>query len=54
MPDGEKELSVITKAKDLCSYVMTITQRSPKQFCVSRPKRGAYINNITCIGIVAF
>lgn len=28
----QSELSVITKAKDLCSYVMTITQRSPKHF----------------------
>ena len=23
---------MITKAKDLCSYVMTVTQRSPKQY----------------------
>lgn len=28
----ESELVVITKAKDLCSYVLTVTQRSPKQF----------------------
>ena len=28
----QSELTVITKAKDLCSYVMTVTQRSPKQF----------------------
>ena len=26
------ELSVITKAKDLCSYIMTITDNSPKRF----------------------
>ena len=26
------ELTVITKAKDLASYVMTVTQKSPKQF----------------------
>ena len=26
------ELTVITKAKDLCSYVMTVTQKSPKHF----------------------
>ena len=25
-------MAVITKAKDLCSYVMTVTQKSPKQF----------------------
>ena len=25
-------MSVITKAKDLCSYVMTITDKSPKRF----------------------
>ena len=32
--DGGKksELSVVTKAKDLCSYIMTVTQKSPKQF----------------------
>ncbi len=29
---GQTELSVITKAKDLCSYIMTVTQRSPKHF----------------------
>ena len=26
------ELLVITKAKDLCSYIMTITEKSPKRF----------------------
>ena len=26
------ELSVITKAKDLCSYIMTVTDKSPKRF----------------------
>ena len=26
------ELSVITKPKDLCSYIMTITDKSPKRF----------------------
>lgn len=28
----QSELSVIMKAKDLCSYIMTVTQRSPKHF----------------------
>jgi hypothetical protein len=28
----ESELVVIAKAKDLCAYVMQITQKSPKQF----------------------
>ncbi len=28
----QSELTVITKAKDLCSYIMTVTQKSPKQF----------------------
>jgi len=28
----QSELTVITKAKDLCNYVMTVTQKSPKQF----------------------
>ena len=32
MEHKQSELTVITKAKDLCSYVMTITQKSPKQF----------------------
>lgn len=29
---NNKELGVIVKAKDLCSYVMTVTQKSPKQY----------------------
>ena len=29
---AESELAVVTKAKDLCSYVMTVTQKSPKHF----------------------
>ena len=29
---GQSELKVITKAKDLCSYVMTISQKSPKHY----------------------
>lgn len=32
MPDKQSELKVVTKAKDLCSYVLTVTQKSPKQF----------------------
>ena len=32
MERKQSELTVITKAKDLCSYVMTVTQKSPKQF----------------------
>jgi len=32
MAKTESELSVIVKAKDLCGYIMTVTQRSPKQF----------------------
>jgi len=32
MNTNHSELSVITKSKDLCSYVITITQKSPKQF----------------------
>lgn len=32
MPRTQSELQVITHAKNLCSYVMTITQKSPKQF----------------------
>lgn len=29
---AKSELSVITKAKDLCSYIMTVTEKSPKRF----------------------
>lgn len=29
---GRSELTVITKSKDLCSYVMTVTQKSPKHY----------------------
>lgn len=28
----QSELSVIVKAKDLCSYIMTVTEKSPKRF----------------------
>jgi len=45
------ELIVVTKAKDLCSYVMTITQKSPKQFrftFVSRMQNLA-LDAIECI-----
>ncbi|MCL2547339.1 MAG: four helix bundle protein [Oscillospiraceae bacterium] len=28
----QSELTVVTKAKDLCSYVFEVTQRCPKQF----------------------
>ena len=29
---AKNELSVITKTKDLCSYIMTVTDKSPKRF----------------------
>ncbi len=32
MEHKQSELTVITKAKDLCSYIMTVMQKSPKQF----------------------
>ena len=28
----QSELSVIVKAKDLCSYILTVTEKSPKRF----------------------
>jgi hypothetical protein len=28
----KSELSVVMKAKDLCKYIMTVTQKSPKQY----------------------
>ena len=30
--DSKSELSVITKSKDLCNYILTITDKSPKKF----------------------
>lgn len=32
MDNKKSELTVVTRAKELCSYVMVITQKSPKQF----------------------
>jgi hypothetical protein len=32
MASQQSELTVITKAKDLCRYVMTVTEKSPKRF----------------------
>ena len=32
MERKQSKLSVITNAKDLCSYVMTVTQKSPMLF----------------------
>lgn len=32
MTHPKNELTVVTKAKDLCRYVMTVTQKSPKQY----------------------
>ena len=32
MASAQSELRVITFAKDLLSYVMTVTQKAPKQF----------------------
>ena len=30
--DKKSDLLVVTKAKELCSYIVTVTQKSPKQF----------------------
>lgn len=32
MATYQSDLVVITKAKDLCSYIMTVTDKSPKRF----------------------
>ena len=32
MEHMQSELTVITRAKDLCSYIMAVTQKSPRQF----------------------
>ncbi len=32
MRTKQSELTVITKAKDLCTYIMTITEKSPKKY----------------------
>ncbi len=39
MPQNKSELQVITKAKDLCRYVMTVTHKSPKEFRFSYVSR---------------
>lgn len=44
MERKQSELTVITKAKDLCSYIMTVTQKSPKQFRFTFTSR---IQNLT-------
>lgn len=28
----KNELTVVTRVKDLCAYIMTVTQKSPKNF----------------------
>ena len=35
----QSDLMVITKAKELCGYIMTVTQKSPKQFRFSLVSR---------------
>jgi len=30
--DGKSDLLIVTKAKELCSYIIAVTQKSPKQF----------------------
>jgi len=32
MEKNQSELSIVMKAKDLCRYVLTVTQKSPKQY----------------------
>jgi hypothetical protein len=32
MQENKSEMMVILKAKELCSYIMTVTMKSPKQF----------------------
>ncbi len=32
MAATQSELTVITRAKDLCSYILTVTDKSPKRF----------------------
>ena len=32
MEKKQNELTVIMRAKDLCSYIMTVTQKSPKHY----------------------
>ena len=47
MAHTQSELQVITHAKNLCSYVMTITQKSPKQFRFSLVGRmQGYVLNV--------
>ena len=32
LQNSQSELVVVTRAKELCSYIMTVTQKSPKHF----------------------
>ncbi|GHU60400.1 hypothetical protein AGMMS49975_29410 [Clostridia bacterium] len=32
MIEKSGDMLVVTKAKELCAYIMTVTQKSPKQF----------------------
>lgn len=47
MERKQSELTVITKAKDLCSYVMTVTQKSPKHFRYAETKLHLSFNEKT-------
>ena len=52
----KSELTVITKAKDLCSYIITITQKSPKQFrftFVTRLQNLFPLITLTCSAILS-
>lgn len=40
IPYNSNDLIVITKAKKLCAYIITITERSPKKF------RGVFVNRM--------
>lgn len=48
MVKNQSELSVVMKAKDLCRYVMTITQKSPRQYRFTFTSR---IQNL-CLDII--
>ena len=39
MDKGKNELTVVTRAKDLCSYIMIVTQKCPKKnICIPTPE----------------
>jgi len=46
MGDRKSDLLVVVKAKEICSYIMTVTQKSPKQFRITLQIIRLYLTNM--------